>query len=83
MMKASKLIVIALLVGLLLGVAVASVSAQSAVRNTPTIQGIIIVAPPPSAPPPKSDCNNNGIEDLDEFLLPDCWGKLTAGGRGD
>lgn len=26
-----------------------------------------------------SDCNNNGINDLDEFLPPDCYGQLTTG----
>ena len=24
------------------------------------------------------DCNKNGIPDLDEFILPDCFGKLTT-----
>ncbi len=25
------------------------------------------------------DCNNNGIDDLDEFFPPECYGKLTTG----
>ena len=25
-----------------------------------------------------SDCNDNGINDLDEFLPPDCYGQLTT-----
>lgn len=27
-----------------------------------------------------SDCNNNGVDDLDEFFPPDCYGTLTSGG---
>lgn len=27
-----------------------------------------------------ADCNNNGIDDLDEFFPPDCSGKLTTEG---
>ncbi len=40
-------------------------------------------APIKKAVPPKavSDCNHNGINDLDEFWPPDCYGKLTSGGN--
>lgn len=27
-----------------------------------------------------SDCNNNGIDDLDEFFPPKCFGQLTTDG---
>ena len=28
----------------------------------------------------KSDCNHNGVDDLDEFWPPDCYGTLTTNG---
>jgi hypothetical protein len=79
-MKGSKLVMIALLVGLLLSLMIPSVSAQSTLRDpSPSLGGIVIVTPPAHK---KSDCNNNGIEDLDEFWLPDCWKAPTgSGGR--
>lgn len=34
-----------------------------------------------SAPPREmADCNNNGVDDLDEFFPPDCYGTFTSGG---
>lgn len=34
-----------------------------------------------SAPPREvSDCNNNGVDDLDEFFPPDCYGTPTSNG---
>lgn len=27
-----------------------------------------------------SDCNHNGVDDLDEFFPPDCYGTLTSSG---
>ena len=37
-------------------------------------------ATPESAPPHEiSDCNHNGVDDLDEFFPPDCYGTLTTG----
>jgi hypothetical protein len=79
-MKVSKGIIIVLLVGLILGLVVTSASAQSLTRDpAPSLGGIVIVTPPPPTHK-KSDCNNNGIEDLDEFWLPDCW-KAPSSGR--
>lgn len=38
-------------------------------------------ATPKSAPSREiSDCNHNGVDDLDEFFPPDCYGTLTTGG---
>ena len=38
-------------------------------------------SPSRSAPPREvSDCNHNGVDDLDEFFPPDCYGTLTTGG---
>ncbi|MEO8022265.1 hypothetical protein [Polaromonas sp.] len=38
-------------------------------------------SPSKSAPPREiSDCNHNGVDDLDEFFPPDCYGTLTTNG---
>ena len=31
----------------------------------------------------KGDCNNNGIDDLDEFLPPPCYGQTLTDATGD
>ncbi|MBZ0290453.1 MAG: hypothetical protein K8I30_22700 [Anaerolineae bacterium] len=78
-MKVSKWIVIVLLTGLILSLLITSVSAQSITRDPALgLGGIVIVTPPAHK---KSDCNHNGIEDLDEFWLPDCW-KAPSSGSG-
>ena len=72
-MKVPKRVVIALLTGLMLSLMVTSVSAQSSIRETPPSLGGIVIAPPPPPAHKKSDCNHNGIDDLDEFWPPDCY----------
>ena len=77
-MKVSKLIVIALLTVLMLSLAVTSAAAQSSMRDTtPAPQGGIVIVQPPAHK--KSDCNHNGIDDLDEFWPPDCWKAPSSG----
>jgi hypothetical protein len=77
-MKVSKQVMIALLTVLMLSLIVTAAAAQSTARDTiPAPQGIVIVLPPAHK---ISDCNKNGIDDLDEFFPPDCYGKLTSSG---
>ena len=70
-MKVSKLAVIALLTGILLSLIFTSASAQSFTREPAPGSGTIVIEPPPEHK--KSDCNKNGIDDLDEFWPPDCY----------
>jgi hypothetical protein len=81
LMKLSKLAVIALLTGILLSLIFTSVSAQSFTHDPAPGSGTIVIAPPSDHK--KSDCNKNGIDDLDEFYPPDCWRPLTSSGGGD
>lgn len=71
-----RLMKFVLMMSLLLFAGVLSVSAQTTEREERSEPTSVFVVGRTQG----KDCNNNGIDDLDEFFPPDCSGKLTTEG---
>lgn len=69
-----RLMKFVLMMSLLLFAGVLSVSAQTTEREERSESTPIFVIDRHQG----EDCNNNGIDDLDEFFPPECYGKLTS-----
>lgn len=71
-----RLMKFVLMMSLMLFAGVLSVSAQTTEREERSEPTSVFVVSRTQG----KDCNNNGIDDLDEFFPPDCSGKLTTEG---
>ena len=72
-----KLLKYMLVFSLVFGVGILSVSAQDGGNDAGS--GTFAI----SQSTEKGDCNNNGIDDLDEFLPPPCYGQTLTDATGD